>query len=124
MNRQLNTFVDINQARALSALALAMMRFIVYCFQFLLLLWFFNAPLEFVEGMSAIFSIYLIQAGIPLPPGISVISRGEIAVLFWSSTTVSSLSIVSATFSVYLINLLFPALLGTWVILAKKNKTD
>ena len=106
---------------ALSALALALLRFGVYCLQLLLILWFFNAPLGFGEGISGIFSIYLIQAGIPLPPGLSVISRSEIAVLFWQGLNVSSLSIVSATFSVYLINLILPALAGTWILLREKN---
>ncbi|MEL7248144.1 MAG: lysylphosphatidylglycerol synthase domain-containing protein [Bacteroidota bacterium] len=106
---------------ALSALVLALLRFGVYCYQLLLILWFFNAPLSFGEGISGIFSIYLIQAGIPLPPGLSVISRSEIAVLFWQGLGVSSLSIVSATFSVYLINLILPALAGTWILLREKN---
>ena len=112
---------SVSSAVALRALGLAVFRFVVYCFQFLLLLWFFDASLGVLEGMSGIFSIYLIQAGIPLPPGLSVISRSEIAVLFWGGENISPLTIVSATFSVYLINLVIPALLGAWVIVRKKS---
>ena len=117
-------FGEIPMRAALVALGLALLRFCVYCFQFLLVLWFFDVPLTFGEGLSGIFSIYLIQAGIPLPPGLSVISRSEIAVLFWQGLGVSSLSIVSATFSVYLINLVLPALAGTWIILRKKKSSN
>ena len=121
--RRLLHLADIPVRTALIALALALLRFAVYCFQLLLILWFFNASLSFSKGISGIFSIYLIQAGIPLPPGLSVISRSEIAVLFWQGLGISSLSIVSATFSVYLINLVLPALAGTWIILRKKSST-
>lgn len=121
---RLKNLAAISPVSGLWALLLALLRFIVYTFQFLLLLWFFGVPLEFGEGMSGIFSIYLIQAGIPLPPGLSVISRSEIAVLFWGGASISPVAIVSATFSVYLINLLLPALLGTWVIVRKKSSSD
>lgn len=121
LRRQLRGVANISYTAALQALLLAISRFVLYCFQFLLLLWFFGASLSLVDGMSGIFSIYLIQAGIPLPPGLSVISRSEIAVLFWNGAAVSPLTIVSATFSVYLLNLVVPAILGTWVIL-RKNK--
>lgn len=111
----------ISTTAAVRALLLAIVRFVVYCFQFLLLLWFYGASLSLIDGISGIFSIYLIQAGIPLPPGLSVISRSEIAVLFWDGIAVNPLTIVSATFSVYLLNLVVPAMLGAWVIL-RKNK--
>lgn len=104
------------------AMIFALLRFWVYSFQYLLLLWFFNLPLSFEQGMQGIFSIYLIQAGIPLPPGFSVITRSELALLVWGSETLAPLSIVSATFTLYIINLVIPALFGALLILNKKGK--
>lgn len=124
LQSRLSDLATISPTAALRALLLALFRFVVYTFQFLLLLWFFGAPLGFGEGMSGIFSIYLIQVGIPLPPGLSVISRSEIAVLFWGGSSINPVAIISATFSVYLINLLLPALLGTWIIVRKNNNGD
>lgn len=108
--------------QVLIALGLATARFWVYSLQFLFLLWFFNFPLGLWQGLSGIFSIYLIQAGIPLPPGMGVITRSEVAILVWGSEGIDPLVIVSATFSVFMVNLLLPALLGTWFIVKNYRK--
>lgn len=108
--------------QVLIALGLALVRFWVYSLQFLFLLWFFNFPLGFWQGLSGIFSIYLIQAGIPLPPGMGVITRSEVALFVWGSEGMDPLVIVSATFSVFMVNLLLPALLGTWFIVRNNKK--
>jgi hypothetical protein len=105
------------------ALFLGLLRFWVYSYQFLLLLWVFGFPLGFGRGVQGIFSIYLIQAGIPLPPGFSVITRSELALLVWGNIDFDPLAVVSATFSLYLINLLLPALLGAVLIVRKKKKS-
>ncbi|MEM1215175.1 MAG: hypothetical protein AAGJ82_05800, partial [Bacteroidota bacterium] len=101
---------------------LALLRFLTYTFQYLLLLWFFNISLGWLEGMAGIFCIYLIQAGIPLPPGLGVISRSEIAILIWGSSIGTPLGIVSATFSLFVVNLMLPALLGS-ALLVQKNES-
>lgn len=107
----------------LRALFLGLLRFWVYSFQFLLLLWFFGFPLGFGQGVQGVFSIYLIQAGIPLPPGFSVITRSELALLVWGNIDFDPLAVVSATFSLYLINLLLPAVLGA-VLIVRKEKNN
>jgi hypothetical protein len=101
---------------------LALLRFWVYTYQYLLLLWFFNVNLDFWTGVSGVFGIYLIQAGIPLPPGLGVITRSEIALLIWQANAVVPLAVVSATFNLYIINLVLPSLLG--VRLLVKIKTE
>jgi len=105
----------------LMAFFLALFRLWVYSFQYLLLLWFFNISLTFFIGVTGIFSIYLIQAGIPLPPGLGVITRSELAIWIWGSQAVSPIGILSATFSLFLVNLMIPALLGSWLIVKRKN---
>ncbi len=109
-------FIDL-----FGAWLLALLRLFVYSFQYLLLLWFFNIPLSFWLGVSGIFSIFLIQAGIPLPPGLGVITRSELAIWIWGSKLINPISVLSATFSLYLINLVIPALLGSWLIVKKEN---
>lgn len=104
------------------ALLLALFRFWVYSCQYLLLLWFFNVSLDLWTGVSGIFCIYLIQAGIPLPPGLGVITRSEIAILIWSSYTVEPLAVVSATFSLYIINLVLPSLLGALLLVKIRER--
>lgn len=122
LSRKIKTNEPLRYRRLVGALLLALLRFWVYSFQYLLLLWFFDLPLGFGQGMQGIFSIYLIQAGIPLPPGFSVITRSELALMVWGTANLAPLNIVSATFSLYIINLVVPALLGALLIMNKKSK--
>jgi len=113
----------IQRRELLGACLLALLRLFVYTAQYLLLLWFFDTPLSFWLGVSGIFSIFLIQAGIPLPPGLDVITRSELAIWIWGSQLVNPIGILSATFSLYLLNLMIPALLGSWLIVKKEHKS-
>ena len=122
LSRKIRTYQALRYRQLIWALLLALLRFWIYSFQYLLLLWFFDLPLGFWQGMQGIFGIYLLQAGIPLPPGFSVITRSELALMVWGSANLAPLSIVSATFSLYIINLLIPALLGALLIVNKKSK--
>lgn len=124
LRRKSRLLLQIGSKRLLLAFGLALLRFWVYTFQYLLLLWFFGQAISFGRGVSGIFSIYLLQAGIPLPPGFSVITRSELAILIWGPQWVDPLSVVSATFGLYLINLLLPALLGAFLIVKKENPSD
>ena len=122
LRMKIKAYVSLGYRQLIQALLLALLRFWVYSFQYLLLLWFFNLPLSFGQGMQGIFSIYLVQAGIPLPPGFSVITRSELALMVWGDANLAPLSIVSATFSLYIINLVIPALIGALLIVNKKSK--
>jgi hypothetical protein len=120
--RKIVAHEPLRYRQLIKALLFALLRFWIYSFQYLLLLWFFDLPLGFGQGMQGIFSIYLIQAGIPLPPGFSVITRSELALMVWGNANLAPLSIVSATFSLYIINLVIPALIGALLIVNKKSK--
>lgn len=112
----------IQRSELLGAGLFALLRLFVYTTQYLFLLWFFDISLTFWLGVSGIFSIYLIQAGIPLPPGLDVITKSELAIWIWGSQFANPIGILSATFSLYLLNLIIPALLGSWLIVKKENK--
>lgn len=122
LRKKIKAHQPLAYRRLLQALFLALIRFWIYSFQYLLLLWFFGLPLSFWQGMQGVFSIYLIQAGIPLPPGFSVITRSELALLVWEQANLLPLSIVSATFSLYVINLVIPALVGALLIINNRSK--
>jgi len=118
---KIRSLQHIKQSELLRAWLLALLRLCVYTTQYLLLLWFFDISLSFWLGVSGIFSIFLIQAGIPLPPGLDVITRSELAIWIWGSQFVNPIGILSATFSLYLLNLIVPALLGSWLIVKKEH---
>ena len=63
----------------------ACLRFSVYCMQLYLLLWFFGLELPLWRGLAGIAAIYLVQAGIPLPPGLNLVTRTELGLLLWNT---------------------------------------
>ncbi|MCP9237372.1 lysylphosphatidylglycerol synthase transmembrane domain-containing protein [Lewinella sp. JB7] len=112
----------IRFSRMLVASGYACARFVVYCTQLYLLLWFFGVELPVVTGLAGIAAIYLVQAGIPLPPGLNFVTRTELGLLLWGTggpdAAVGVLAAYTALFSV---NVLLPSLPGYWLIVRKNN---
>lgn len=98
------------------ALFFAWVRYFTYCFQYWLLLRFFGVEITFVEAWPGIATIFFLQTSVPLPPAISLLARGEIALLVWTAFGVNELSVLAATFGLFILNLCVPALLGGWFI--------
>lgn len=105
----------------LSVLFYSFIRYSIYVIQYVCLLYFFgiNEPLsQLLLGVSTIF---LIQSSIPLPPVISAVARGEIALLIWSVLSINQITILTASYGLWIINLLIPATMGLFFLLQKKN---
>lgn len=102
------------------ALGYAFLRYLTYTFQYLLLLQFFGLGLSVPEGLMAISIIFLIQTGIPLPPSTGLLARGNVALfifgLFVSSSLLADTTILASTFSLWLINVALPAVVGALFI--------
>ena len=97
-------------------LGIAFTRYLVYITQFVLILHAFEPdiiPVVLYLGVSAIF---LFQTLIPLPPVADVMARANIGLILWSGTGMSELSITLASLMIWLVNLLIPALIGSFVI--------
>ena len=104
----------------LHGLGWAVCRYSLYSFQFYLLLRFFGLDLPLGAALGGIATIFLVQLFLPLPPVAALLARGELALLIWSPFAPGKLGILAATFSLFIINLLLPALLGA-VFIVKIN---
>lgn len=102
--------------------ALAGTRYLIYSIQFVCLLFFFGLTIPWHILLSGVFVIYLLQSGLPLPPALALLSRGELGVLIWQNFAVNPLAILAASVALFIINLAIPALLGLMVIV-KTNVT-
>ncbi|MDZ4682616.1 MAG: lysylphosphatidylglycerol synthase transmembrane domain-containing protein [Saprospiraceae bacterium] len=98
------------------ALFFAWARYFTYCLQYWLLLRFFGVEVTILEAWPGIATIFFLQTSVPLPPAISLLARGEIALLVWTAFGVNELSVLAATFGLFILNLCLPALLGGWFI--------
>ena len=103
-----------------NVLFLSAIRYLVYSFQYYLILLFFGVELPVFTVLSGIATIFLVQTSIPLPMVIGLLVRGEIALTVWGVTEVNELAVLAATFLLFIINLSVPALLGL-VIIVRTN---
>lgn len=102
------------------ALMYAVLRYLIYSFQYYLLLVFFGINVGLLEGMTGIATIYLFQTSIPLPPLMGLVARGKLALMIWENFSQNEINILAATFILWIINLIFPALVGT-IFIGKAN---
>ena len=98
----------------------ALLRYLVYTLQYLLILYAFGIENEPFLLISAISLVYMIQTGLPLPPALGLVARGSIAVwifgIFGDGNFQEQSIVLAATFSLWCINLFLPALFGSYFI--------
>ncbi|MCB0692344.1 MAG: flippase-like domain-containing protein [Saprospiraceae bacterium] len=95
----------------------SLVRYFVYFLQYCMILKFFNLDLGISQMMAGIATIFMVQSGIPLPPLSAILARGEIALMVWGMYNLSVSGILAATFTLWVINLIIPALFGIAIIL-------
>lgn len=97
-------------------LFLSFIRYLTYIGQYVLTMLLFNVDVAPLDMIGNITGIILIQTGIPLPMFLSILARGELAILVWSTSGVDSLTALAATFLIWFINLIVPAVIGLFIL--------
>lgn len=113
---QLIHLEDYTTGLLTKTLLIAFARYVVYTAQFVLLLHAFGSGSPIISMVLGVSCLYLFQTLIPLPPVADVLARTNIALILWSGSGMSELSISLASFTVWMINLLIPAVLGSLAI--------
>ncbi|MEZ4932695.1 MAG: lysylphosphatidylglycerol synthase domain-containing protein [Saprospiraceae bacterium] len=110
--KQLLVLRNYSRKELSAALAFAFLRYLTYTLQYYFLLKFYGLPVPFMLGLAGIATIFFVQASIPLPPIMGLLARGEIAIFIWGFFSEDQVSILAATFTLFVINIAVPALLG------------
>ena len=104
-------------------LLIALGKYIVYSFQFVLLIWAFDVPLNYFETMIPIMLTYLLMTVIPFVTITEIAVRGSVCIFVfekWLSikgiSTSFSLMVASASTMLWLYNLAIPAIIGLFYI--------
>lgn len=111
-----SSFQEMDMASLFSILAISMLRYATYLSQYVLLIIFFGVSDDIIASILGVSTIFFLQSNLPLPPALSVLARGEMAIFLWSVFTSNILGIIAASFSLWIINLVIPAILGTIII--------
>ena len=119
IGRNLRKLANVKIEKIFNGIGIAALRYAVYSFQYYCMLHFYGIQLHFLDAFSGIASIFFIQTSVPLPPISALLARGQIALVVWGIFGANDISILAATFTLFIINLLLPAFWGLMLILNK-----
>lgn len=88
------------------------LRYAVFCSQYILLLWAFDAPITLFHAVIAVVLFYYANSVIPSPALAGLGIREGTSVYFLGAFGVSAAIAFNASLLTYILNIVFPALLG------------
>lgn len=104
--------------------AIATLKYVVFSHQFYFLLSLFKLNISYAAALSAISSVYLISAIIPMLSLFDAIIKGTIAVYIFSYFKIDSVVILSITTLMWLLNFAIPAIIGSYFVLLFKPNSN
>ena len=113
-------FSFYNSSELLEILLYSAGRYIVFTTQFFILLQVFDVQIGYVDAMILITTMLLVISIIPTIAITEIGIRGSVALFLFGLVSVNAIGILSATFVMWVINLLLPALIGTIFIFSLK----
>jgi hypothetical protein len=108
----------------LRTFSLSLVRYIIFVIQYILLLQLFNVDVGVWHSIWLISVLYLVLAIIPTIALAELGLRGQASLLLFMLVSSNKLGIVGAASSIWLINLVIPALAGSLLILSIKIFSD
>jgi len=108
----LSVLSEYKKSELLVILGLALLRYIVFTTQFLILLEVFGVQGSFAEEVLLINMVFFVMTLIPTFALAELGVRGAVATYFLSKISLDSLAILNASVSLWLINLVIPAIVG------------
>ncbi|MDO8365620.1 MAG: lysylphosphatidylglycerol synthase transmembrane domain-containing protein [Saprospiraceae bacterium] len=115
--KDLRVLEHFSRRELASILKWSTIRYSIFAAQYFFLLKFFDIKTSLVDGYASISVLFLLQASLPLPPITGLVARGTLAVQMWKDVSPNEVSSLAATCTLWIINLILPALVGTFSIL-------
>ncbi len=113
-------FSFYNSSELLEVLLYSIARYIVFTTQFFILLILFNVNISYLDAIVLIVTMLFIISVIPTISITEIGVRGSVSVFLFSLVSSNTVGILSATFVMWIINLLLPALIGMLFIFTLK----
>ncbi len=113
--------LDLRLHEVPQLLLISICRYLVYAFQYVLVLWFFGVETPLILLFYYVWLIFLIQTVVPLPALMSLVARGGIAVMVLSFLGINELVILISALTIWIMNLVLPAIIGLIIILRAKK---
>ena len=107
-----SVFEKYSTATLLKLSVLSTLRYLVFSFQFILMLQWFDINIPWQDSLKAISIMYIALAIVPSIALSELTIRGSVALFFFSFYSGNSTGILAASSMIWFINLVIPALIG------------
>jgi len=97
-------------------------RYLVFGFLFFVTLLFFGTDISISQAVSLIFTMYLLVSIVPSFLLFDVVIRGGVAVWLFSLLGIPELPILCTVFTMWLLNFILPALVGSFYVVSYKTE--
>ena len=111
-----------NKTELLKILILSLVRYFLYTFQFVLLIWSFDIPLNYLNAMIPISLTYLMMMIVPFITITEIAVRGSVSILIFEKwmimneiNTSFGMMVFSASSLLWIFNIAIPALIGLFL---------
>lgn len=113
---------ELNYKTLILAFLLSSIRFALFCFQYYLMLWFFNIELTPFQSIIGIPTMYLAITYAPTLAASEAAVRASIAVLILGVFSRNEISILLTGILIWLINYILPMMAGSVFVVKKEQK--
>ena len=118
--KYIKVFSFYNSKELFYVFLLSIFRYIVFTTQFFILLNIFDDNIFYFDAIPLIMMMLLIVSIIPTIVFTELSVRGSVAVFLFGMITSNTIAVFSATFIMWIINFVFPALIGTVFVFSLK----
>jgi uncharacterized membrane protein YbhN (UPF0104 family) len=109
-----------NRKQLLELIVLSALRYLVFAFQYFILLKIYYVDIAFLPALLTIFLIFWSMAIIPSITLAELPVRSQVSFYFLAVYSSNALGMHAASFSLWLVNLILPAMLGVFLIIGAR----
>ncbi len=99
------------------AFFLSLARYIVFSFQFFVILRFFGTEISYFNAMTAILTMYFLASIVPSVFIFDVVIKGSVALFLFGFTGINEITVLSTITLMWLLNFVLPGILGSYQVI-------
>ncbi len=117
LKKILTFIIEISIDIKIKAVVLSVVRYLIFSFQFYLLLQIFKVNIDYFDAMMVITSMYFLSSIVPSIFIFDVVIKGSFAVYLFSMVGVNDLTVLSTVTLMWLMNFVVPSVFGSYYVL-------
>lgn len=119
--KYIDVFAAYSKAELFQLLSLSFLRYLVFLSQYYFLLKFFQVEISFLPAIACIIATFCVQSVVPSFLLLEIGLRGVSALFFFSMFVSQTEAVLLSAYSLWIINMLLPGILGMYFIYKIKS---